>query len=140
MEDYNTKHFRKALDLYWDENYQELFKYCEKACLDEIENIELWKLFGVAAGMTQRQSIAFKCHETVFNLEPENDLNLINFLTSLFHNDMAENAIEVIHKFESRFDNEHIIRMFRDLLIAAGEQYEIDSLICHIPSSIMQKL
>jgi len=136
----NNEYFKTALDLYWNEDYEKLFEYCKEVCPKEIDNIELWKLFGVGAGMTGKPSIALMCYETVFNLEPDDDYNLINYLRALFHNDQVEIAIDKIYEYESRFNNQHIINNFKEILTQAQGQYDIKQVVECLPNSLRNEV
>lgn len=139
MEDCNTALFRYALDLYRKESYQELFSFCEKAVKSEPENFELWKLFGVGAGMSKNSEIAVLCHERVISLEPNNEHNIMNLITAYFHDDKAEVAIEYIHQIKDRFSDNMVLRLKETLAQAKGH-YDVNQVISYLPKNIQKKL
>ena len=138
MKNYKTERFKTALNLYRENRFSELFEYCEKATQEEINNLELWKLFGVSAGTTGNSSIALKCLETVWTIEP-NNMNLANYLRAMFHNDMAEEAIDKLYELEAEID-EDMIQHLKMILIEAADQYDLKQLLESLPKSLFEKL
>lgn len=135
MENFRTERFEKALDLYNKEDFAGLFEFCKKEAPFEVNNIELWKLFSIGAGMTNHSQVAVMACETVFSLESEHFGNFLNLITTYFHNDQGEEAIELIHAQKHQI-NPNNIQFIIDLIIEASNQYDQNDLIRALPEPI----
>lgn len=129
-----------AVSLYTEQNFEELFEFCSIETQKDLENLELWKLFGVASGMTGRPEVAMRCFETIYNLSNGSDIhNTLNLITAYFHNDMAEEAIPFINKYHMRFEGK-LLEGFLYTLDQAFGQYNKEQLLGYLDPLLVRKI
>lgn len=129
-----------AIGLYREQAFEELFDFCNIETQKDVNNIELWKLYGVAAGMTGKPNIAIKCAETVYNTSTVLDpYNLVNLITGYFHNDMAEEAVELINKHHKEVRGDAYEPFLHTINEAFG-QYNKEQLLSYLDPSLSKEI
>lgn len=130
----------QAIELYRAQKFEELFNHCNLETQKDVTNLELWKLYGVAAGMTGQPNIAMKCAETVYQSSTVLDqYNLVNLITAYFHNDMAEEAIDLINKHHKEVQGDAFEPFLHTINEAFG-QYNKEQILAHLDPDLSKTL
>lgn len=127
----------KAKSLYRNNEFHKLISFCQKECTINPDNLEMWKLYSVAAGMLDKAVLANSCCLRIYDKNPDDLRNISNLIASYFHTNNPQKALEIIIKHSGDFEGE-ILESVLETITTATIEY--DDVFNSIPNWMQDKI